>query len=272
LSTGRFATKDGCSLAYEISGEGMPVLWQHGLGADRKQPAEVFPETDRFQRITLECRGHGESELGDPARLSIAQFADDVVDLFDHLDIDRLIVGGISLGAAISVRLAAIVPSRVKAQILARPAWVYHAAPATMKPYLLIADLLKRFGPEEGLRRCEQSEVLAEVQSISPDNAASLRSFFSRMGEESTIDLLSRIPMDGPGLTAADIAMIAVPTALIANREEYIHPIRYAEQLRDLIPGSSIQIITSKSLDKSLYVSEFRAAIASFLEAVEAAR
>jgi len=56
---------------------------------------------------------------------------------------------------------------------------------------------------------------------------------------------------------------------VIANGEEYIHPIRYAEQLRNLIAGSSLQIITSKTLDKGLYLSEFRAAIASFLQTEE---
>ncbi len=266
MNTGRFTTEDGCSLAYEIAGDGIPVLWQHGLGADRKQPSEVFPAMPDMQRITLECRGHGESALGDPDRLSIAQFADDAVQLFDHLDIKKIVVGGISLGAAISLRLAATVPNRVRALILARPAWVDHTAPITMRPYLHIAKLLRRFGTEVGLRRYEQSEILAEVQSVSPDNAASLCSFFSRKGEESTIELLSRIPNDGPGISATEIAMIAVPTAVIANGEEYIHPIQYAEQLRNLIPGSSFQIITSKTLDKGLYVSEFRAAIASFLQ------
>jgi pimeloyl-ACP methyl ester carboxylesterase len=266
MTSGRFTTEDGCSLAYEVSGDGVPVLWQHGLGADRSQPAGVFPSIDGIQRITFECRGHGESELGNPARLAITQFADDAIRLFDHLNIDSVVVGGISLGAAISLRLAATVPSRVRALILARPAWVDHVAPITMKPYLSIADLLRIFGPEEGLRHYEQSEVLAEVESVSPDNAASLRSFFSRKGEESTIELLSRIPNDGPGLSANEIATIEVPTAVIANGEEYIHPIQYAEQLRNLISNSSLQIITSKSVDKGSYLSEFRTAIASFLQ------
>jgi pimeloyl-ACP methyl ester carboxylesterase len=262
----RFTTEDGCSLAYEISGHGIPVLWQHGLGADRRQPAEVFPEIDGIQRVTLECRGHGESELGDPERLSIAQFAEDAKQLFDHLDIKSGVVGGISLGAAIGLRLAATVPRSVKALIIARPAWVDHAAPATMKPYLLVANLLRQFGPEEGMRRYQQSQLCADVHRVSPDNAASLLGYFYREGIDSTIELLSRIPSDGPGVSATDIARINTPTVVIANGEEYIHPIEYAEQLRALIPVASLQIITSKTLNRGLYVSEFRAAIASFLE------
>lgn len=267
----RFTTEDGCSLAYEVCGGGIPVLWQHGLGADRRQPAEVFPETPGIQRITFECRGHGESELGDPARLSIAQFAADAIQLLGHLKLDSVVVGGISLGAAIAMRVAAVFPGRVRALILARPAWVDDAAPSTMRPYLRIAELLRTFGQEEGLRRFEQSEVLAEVERISPDNAASLRSFFSRKGEESTVGLLSRIPKDGAGLSRAEIARIAAPTLVIANGQEYVHPLQYAEQLKDLIPGASLEVITSKTIDKELYQSEFRAALAGFLETLKGA-
>jgi len=100
----------------------MPVVWQHGLGADRSQPAEVFPHSPAVGRITLECRGHGASALGDPEKLAMATFAEDVVALLDHLDIARAVVGGISLGAAVALRVAASHADRVAALILARPA------------------------------------------------------------------------------------------------------------------------------------------------------
>ena len=108
MTDGTFRTEDGCLLAYEDVGEGMPVLWQHGLGADRTQPAEVFPAIPGIRRLTLECRGHGNSEMGDTSRLSIATFAADAIALLDHLRIRQAIVGGISLGAALSMRLAAL--------------------------------------------------------------------------------------------------------------------------------------------------------------------
>ena len=212
MSIELFTTRDGCVLAYEDAGIGLPVVWQHGLGADRRQPAEVFPNIEGIRRVTLECRGHGESELGDPAKLSITQFASDLVALLDHLAIEKAVLGGISLGAALSMRLAATVPSRVTALILARPAWVGEAAPSTMRPYVLVAEYLKAFGREEGLRKFLSSKVHAEVERISPDNAASLSSFFSRHNEQSTIELLSRIAKDGPGLSRHDIATIRTPT------------------------------------------------------------
>jgi pimeloyl-ACP methyl ester carboxylesterase len=209
--------------------------------------------------------------MGDPARLSIAQFATDVAALLDHLSIDAAVLGGISLGAAISMRLAASMPGRIKGLILARPAWVDEAAPPTMHPYLVLAEALKEYGPEEGLRRFANSEILAGVERVSPDNAASLLSFFSRPNEQSTIELLARIPRDGPGLSRHDIASIDMPTLVIGNGEDYVHPLPYASRLKDLIPGAALQIVTSKSVNKVLHQSEFRESLASFLMRLTAA-
>ena len=66
MTRGSFKTRDGCLVSYVDEGDGMPVLWQHGLGATQAQVAEVFPESSQFRRITMECRGHADSELGAP--------------------------------------------------------------------------------------------------------------------------------------------------------------------------------------------------------------
>jgi pimeloyl-ACP methyl ester carboxylesterase len=260
-----FTTEDDCRLAYRVEGAGLPVLWQHGLGADASQPAEVFPDLAGVQRITLECRGHGESELGDPARLSIASFTSDALALLNHLGIERAVVGGISLGAAIALRMAAVHAERVRALILARPAWVDGGAVATMAPYGEVARLLRKFGPEEGARRFEATRILAEVASVSPDNARSLLWFFTRPDSEGTIALLSRIADDSPGVTAGMLRSIEVPTWIVANDQDFVHPIAYAERLRALIPNAQLRTITSKTVDRMRYVAEFREALAASL-------
>jgi pimeloyl-ACP methyl ester carboxylesterase len=264
MTAGALQTKDGCLLAYDDNGQGMPVLWQHGLGADRSQPAEVFPTIAGIRRLTLECRGHGNSELGDPARLSIATFEADALALLDHLKITQAIVGGISLGAAIAMRLAALHPERVAGLILARPAWLIGPS-STMASYLEIAELMKKFGPADGAHHFEGSACLAAVAAISPDNAASLKSFFTRPNPESTIALLSSIPKDSPGVDEAMIAKIAAPTLIIANDHDYVHPLAYANRLKQILPNATLQIITAKSINKGLYKRDFSEALRSFL-------
>jgi pimeloyl-ACP methyl ester carboxylesterase len=264
MTDGKFRTEDGCLLAYEDVGEGMPVLWQHGLGADRIQPAEVFPDIPGIRRLTLECRGHGNSELGDPSRLSIATFAADSTILLDHLGIRQAIVGGISLGAALSMRLAALHSNRVTGLILARPAWVVGSS-AAMAPYLEIAALLKKFGADEGALHFEVSASLAAVAAVSPDNAASLKTFFHQPNPANTLALLSSIPSDSPGIDPETIAMIRVPTLIIGTHQDFVHPLAYAERLQRLISPATLQIITSKSVSKDQYKLDFRDALFRFL-------
>jgi pimeloyl-ACP methyl ester carboxylesterase len=264
MTDGTFRTEDGCLLAYEDVGEGMPALWQHGLGADRNQPAEAFPTIPGIRRITLECRGHGNSELGDTSRLSIATFAADAIALLDHLGIRQTIVGGISLGAALSMRLAALHSNRVAGLILARPAWVVGPS-ATMTPYLEIAALLKELGADEGALHFEVSECLATVAAVSPDNAASLKGFFSQPNLANTIALLSTIPSDSPGIGAETIAGIQVPTLIIGTDQDFVHPLDYAERLQQILPHATLQVITSKSVSKDQYKLDFRDALCQFL-------
>lgn len=266
MTVSTFKAHDGCQLAYVDEGRGMPVLWQHGLGADRNQPAEVFPAIEGVRRIILECRGHGASELGNTDAISVQQFADDALALLDHLDIKRAVVGGISLGAAIALRLASLHPERVSALILARSAWVDEQGPEHLRIYRDVASLLDQYGAEEGLRRLEEAGRLKEVEAVSPDNAASMRWFFTRANAESTVALLSRIPAQGPGIPRADIRRLALPTLVIANGEDYVHSISTAKTLAELIPGANLRVITSKTVSREQYVTEFRRELQQFLE------
>jgi pimeloyl-ACP methyl ester carboxylesterase len=265
MSTGSFLTPDGCRLTFVDEGRGTPVLWQHGLGADRAQPAEVFPTLDGIRRITLECRGHGESALGAKAALSIAQFADDALMLLDHLGIERAVVGGISLGAAIALRLAALQPRRVLGLVLARPAWVDEHGPDSLMIYREVAELLAAHGPQEGKARFETLPRLAEVQAVSPDNAASMRWFFDRRDPRSTVALLRRIPAEGPGIARTAMRALEVPTLIVANDQDYVHSLETARTLASLIPGAVLREITSKTRSRTRYVAEFKAALNDFL-------
>ena len=246
----------------------MPVLWQHGLGATQAQVAEVFPDSSQFRRITMECRGHADSELGAPEGLSIRQFADDAVVLLDHLEVGRAVVGGISLGAAIALRLAVHYPERVSEQVIARPAWVSDSAPENLKIYLDVAELLAQYGPEQGLERLQATERYRLVMKESPDNAASMRSFFHRANPASTVALLSRIPAQGPGVTREQMSRLKLPTLVIANEGDHVHSIAMATEVAGLIPGAKLTIIPSKNSNREAYVKAFKAALEEFLSTV----
>jgi pimeloyl-ACP methyl ester carboxylesterase len=257
--------REGLKLAAHDRGNGVPVIFQHGFCGDAAQPADVFPFDLPARCLTLECRGHGASEAGDTSRFSIATFADDIAAWIESLDLGPVVIGGISMGAAISLRLAVTRPDLVRALVLARPAWVAEAAPANMAPNAVVGDLLGHFPPEEARQRFDALDMASELQAKAPDNLASLLGFFARRPQAVTAALLTRISADGPGVSRQEIADIAVPTLVIGTDVDAIHPIAHAQTLATLIPGARIARITPKALDKQRYTQDFRATLAQFI-------
>ena len=257
--------QDGTALFVEDGGgSGEPIVFQHGLGGDAAQTREVFPSTPALRMVTLECRYHGRSDPGPVEGFSLARLTEDVALIIQRNFASPVVVGGISMGAAIGLRLAVKYPELVKALVLARPAWVDKAAPENLAATRFAADLLLRHEPAEALRRFEQSPIARDFSTIAPDNLASLRSYFSPQAPRSFARMLAAIAADGPGVTRADIGRIKVPALIIGTRDDLIHPLEYAQLLAELIPHAELHEITSKSRSRADYVSMFRDTLASF--------
>lgn len=247
-------------------GSGTPVIFQHGLCGDSSQTREAFPRLAGFRRITLECRGHGRSEAGDLKVLSIATFTDDVAALIECIDAGPIVVGGISMGAAICLRLAVKRPDLVRALILVRPAWITAPAPANMEPNSQVGSLISEYPPEDARKIFMQSEMAMHLSQVAPDNLESLKGFFGRKPHEVTAALLKLISNDGPGITDPEVHALAVPALVVGHERDYIHPYSHAEALADLLPNSTLKAITPKAASKELYISDLHNDISEFLE------
>ena len=241
------------------------MLFQHGLCGDARQPADVFP-SEAFRCLTVECRGHGGSAPGEPEGFGIATFADDVAAVLDAGRLGPLPVGGISMGAAIALRLAVLRPDLVGALVLARPAWVTEAGPDTMRPNAEVGALLARHDAADARAIFEAGETAARLAKDGPDNLASLRGFFARAPLSVTSALLTRISADGPGVSRDQVAGLRIPTLVIGHERDVVHPLAAARELAALIPGSRLSIVSPKADDLEGYRAAFRASLRSFLK------
>ncbi len=264
MSFARFE-RGGIALRYEDVGEGPPVIFQHGLGGDAAQVAEVFPAVPPSRRVTLECRAHGASASGSLSELSIATFTSDVAALAERLALGRAVAGGISMGAAIAFRLAVTRPDLVTALVLSRPAWMFAPAPDNMQPIALVADLLRKHALPIAREIFERSEVAKRLAHDAPNNLVSLRGFFASHDPATRAALLGSVVRDGPGVTESEARSIGVPTLVIGTAEDTIHPLTFAATLAEIIPGATFVRITSKSVDPSRHTAEFKAALSEFL-------
>jgi pimeloyl-ACP methyl ester carboxylesterase len=244
----------------------LPVVFQHGLGGDANQVAQNFPDSPSRRRLTVECRAQGGSGAGSKRPFSIAMFADDVLAAADAAGLDRFIAGGISMGAAIALRLAASHPDRVLGLVLVRPAWAFAAAPQNMCPYTEVAELIRRLPLAEARDAFASSATSVRFRTEAPDNLASLLGFFQRENADVFAEVMQAIADDGPGVTRAQAASLAIPTLIIGSGIDLVHPLATARELAGTIPNAVFAEVTPKATDKDRHFAEIRAAIGGFLD------
>ncbi|TCL64089.1 alpha/beta hydrolase [Rhizobium sp. BK251] len=262
---GSFMTEDGTRLNLDSAGAGPAVVFQHGLCGDAGQTREAFPSDCGYQRFTVEARGHGSSEPGDLRKLSIATFADDLAGFIEQELGVPVVVGGISMGAAICLRLAVRRPDLVRALVIARPAWIAAAAPANMRANAEVGHLLRTLEPKAAKAAFLASETGRRLAKEAPDNLASLTGFFARQPIQVTATLLTAIAGDGPGVTEEEIGNLAIPTLVIGHQQDLIHPLSHAHSIAGCVPAAKFVEITPKVVNRAQYVSDFHTAMRNFL-------
>src|SRR5581483_377410 len=124
---------DGQRLAYTTHGRGSRcTVLMPGLLLSQKMQVPLARALARHGNrvITFDPLGHGASDRPrDMWRYSMSAFAEQALALLDHLELDQAVVGGASLGANITLELAALAPHRLRGMVLEMPV-LDHAIPA----------------------------------------------------------------------------------------------------------------------------------------------
>ncbi len=108
----------GAKLYYEVTGTGEPFVFLHGASWDLHEwDRQVAHYSSKYQVITMDARGHGQSTLP-PGNVSPDIFWQDVQALLNHLQLNSVILCGLSLGGHTAMQVAFHAPERVKKLIL----------------------------------------------------------------------------------------------------------------------------------------------------------
>ena len=257
---------EGIQFHYRDEGAGMPFFFQHGLGADLTQPFSLCQPPPGIRLIGFDARAHGLTKpVGPEEKICFSTFADDLRALMEHLQIKQAIVGGISMGAAITLNFTLRHPERVLGLVQSRPAWLDAPNPWNVTMFSLISRLVREHGRiggrEHFLESAEHKETLAKW----PDIAASLAAQFDHPLVDETAFKFERIIRDAPCRDRAEWANIKVPTLILANRLDPIHPFEYGAEMARLIPGVEFHEITSKGVSLERHNADVRHRLENFL-------
>lgn len=263
-----YADLGDIKLHYKSYGDGFPVLGIMGFGLDQRYWAAQVPavtEGNRF--ITFDNRGSGRSSEHLPS--SIDELADDAVRLLDHLEIDKAIVFGASMGGTIAQRLALDHPDRVEALVLAIT-WAR---------------------PIEYMRRQHEvaRQLIEKVDPLGFQEAAMLWMFtprFFEIGRDAIDQMLSAFTSPGaPDMMSSDALLaqldalskhdalhdlpkISVPTLVVGGKMDMMVPYLAQEEIARAIPNA--ELVTFETGHGLMFeeMDAFNAALRAFLDRV----
>lgn len=220
-------------LNYIEKGSGNVLILLHGNGEDNSyfaKQTEYFSKSRRV--IAVDTRGHGKSPRGS-APFTIKQFAVDLHDFMDGLNISCADILGFSDGANIAVEFALKYPERVSRLILNG---------GNLSP--------------DGVKRSVQLPIEAgywfasKFASKSPD---------ARLNAE-----MLGLMVNEPDLSSADISCITAKTLVIAGTKDMIKD-EHTRLIAESLPNSQLVIIKGDHFIANKQHEEFNRAVEKFL-------
>ncbi|WP_394617572.1 alpha/beta fold hydrolase [Lentzea sp. JNUCC 0626] len=224
------ANVNGITIGYDDTGTGEDVLvLVHGHPFDRTM---WHPQVEHFSArgwrvIAADLRGYGASTVV-PGITTLDVFAQDIKGLLDHLNVDKFVLGGLSMGGQIVMQCAQDFPERIKA--------------------LILADTFAQSETEEGRRNrnAMADRLLAEGMSgYATEVKWKMVARHNPEAAEFVAGLMHNAPPQGaaaalrgraerPDYTAT-LAKITVPTLVIVGSDDEYTPVKDAEYMHERI-------------------------------------
>ena len=231
--------ESGVRIFYEDRGAGRPIVFVHGWGGSNEVwDYQVLDLADRFRCITVDLRGHGDSDKpwGD---YTYHLFCRDLEALMNELALDDVTLVGWSMGAGIALKYVQTIGEPVR-----RLVTTGSAAPR----FVQAPDAPFGTPPEE------VQGLVDAVRFARPETIAGLyENNFHRTDLGATRDWFIQIGWKVPtfvGLTSfqaivdedlrAGLEEVEIPVAIFHGRHDQICDPRWSEYMAERIPNAKL--------------------------------
>jgi pimeloyl-ACP methyl ester carboxylesterase len=251
---------------YVDVGAGVPFVFLHGLGGDVRQVLHTFRRPPGVRLLSFDFRAHGLTVAPtEPEALTYDTFGDDLLAFLNHLRLDRAVVGGIALGAAVALNVALRHPRRVSALVMSRPAWLDGPMPRqTVALFDLTSRLLRTYGPLAA-QYLDRDDLFRTLAARYPDAARVLIGQANERRAVEAVARLERLPRERPIAELRQVAELDVPTLVLAHRRDPLHPFEFGMAFARAMPDASFVRLTPKSVARDVHAAEVQAEIEAFL-------
>jgi len=228
-----------------ISGSGQPFIWLHGM-LNSVESDSVYSLID-FESLQDQisvvrynyCDKSADGDYSWPA------LTNELIGVLDAQKYDKVLMGGLSMGAGTAIHAAVQFPERVKALILVTPPPAWEIREKVKAVYRKVISKTNSKTVPEILKRLIQLNQDPPEYFEQNHPGTKQRLMEHRLGFEPqyyTQIYLGGANSDFP--SREQISQINVPTLIIAHPDDPNHPLEIAQELNELINGSELVVIS----------------------------
>jgi pimeloyl-ACP methyl ester carboxylesterase len=246
----RQATTESGAVSYLDVGQGRPAVFIHGIVTNSLLWRHVISEVAAEDRrcIALDLPGHGHTPAAPAdADVSLTALARRVIELCDHLGLDRFDLVANDTGGAVAQIVAAYLSERLSTLTLTNCDTEGNTPPTLFKPFAIAArtGLLAKVGPRiASSRRLMLRALTAGYPHPGrlPDEVvdAYFRPVFGTPQSSAAFArLTAAISSTDLAAVRPQLAQLKAPTLIVWGTGDLFFPLKWAQRLSDLIPGAS---------------------------------
>ncbi len=255
------ANVHGANIFYEIVGDGLPLVFVHGLGSTSNVwNAQRVGLARSFKVVTLDLPGSGRSDKSE-RHYSMERWVEQLAALADTLRLDNFVLIGHSMSTVLAQKFAAKYGNRLTALVLCGP--LTELPPSGKEAFVKRAETVLR----EGMLPVADMVLTGGLTAATREGNAALAGLMREM-------LLSNDPACYAGhchallngSAKADQAQIKCPTLILEGDQDTVTPLSNARAIAVAIPGARIRIVPATAHLTMLERPEaFNAAVTEFL-------
>jgi pimeloyl-ACP methyl ester carboxylesterase len=223
-------------IAFEVDGDGEPVVMIHGLGGTSNVWTPVLAAFSRNRRIKFDLPGSGRSARFE-GPLSVEVFLKSALLVMDKAGVRSAHVVAHSMGTIVAAHLAAAQPERVKSLALFGPLL---APPDQARTAIRGRAAKAREGDMQPIAEAlVQGSTSSETKQRRPVAVAFVRESLMRQHPSSYARSCEALA----DMQAADTNRIACPTLLVTGDEDAVAPPSSVRAMGDRIKGSRVEVL-----------------------------
>src|SRR3954465_1047658 len=227
------------ALAHLDVGRGLPVVLLHAFPLSKAMwEAQIAALLGECRCIVPDLRGFGDSPMSGPYTMD--RYADDVTALLDVLQIDKAVIGGLSMGGYVALAMWRRHRQRIRALVFADTRATADSAETAAKRAQLI-ELAHTSGVAAVVEQQLPGLIGKSTREKQPDLIERIRAAMVRTSVEGitgALDAMRKRP-DSTSL----LADIDVPTLVVVGAPDAITPVKEARAMQRAIPNSRLEIV-----------------------------